>query len=421
MSRDSEGGGGTQSSAIGSGGLASSRNQGGTTLNLMAPTNAGMASRPSQQSGPSSVTGTMQHQSTMGASKNGGGRSKNAAGSNSAGSAALHLQTQVSFTDRLAVIGRSVGEKSVPPQGLGLAGQSIPTSQGGRPAQAGQHSQMKTGQSSRLTALSGATAAPTASGADIQAVLAAAMAKNSQGQPAQRALQVAPAGNANTNVNAGSSPRMRAAMMGSPASSGITSGSIGPPSKSSGLNLAKSNSSLKSGFPVSQKVGAGAGKRDSSPSSVGPTQSILGPSHSAQNVSSKGSQQPQVQGHGQVHGSQQLVGSQPQGVVQTQGPPPQIQQQQQQPHKQPLPTQQQQQQMMRQQQQQMLQQQMFQHQQHVRLFGNHCRLLCRVVWVVIHLAAHLGECMCSIFWMLFIEVVYTSENCELSLCCIVFT
>uniref|UniRef100_A0A7I4A8S5 Uncharacterized protein n=1 Tax=Physcomitrium patens TaxID=3218 RepID=A0A7I4A8S5_PHYPA len=355
MSRDSEGGGGTQSSAIGSGGLASSRNQGGTTLNLMAPTNAGMASRPSQQSGPSGVAATMQHQAAMGASKNSGARSKGTAGSNPAVSAALHSPTQVSFTDRLAVIGESVGEKAVPSQASNLGGQSIPTSQGGRPAQAGQHSQMKTGQSSRPTALSGATPAPTASGANFQAVLAAAMAKNTQGQPAQRALPVATAGNANTNVNAGSSPRMRTAMMGSPASSGaISPGSIGPPSKSSGLNLAKSSPSQKSGFPVSQKVGAGVGKRDSSPSSVGPVPSILGPSHFAQNVSNKGSQQPQVQiqvqGQGQGQGPQQLVGSQSQGAAQTQGPPPQMQQQQQQ--------------MMRQQQHQMLQQQMFQHQQH---------------------------------------------------------
>lgn len=362
MSRDSEGGGGTQSSAIGSGGLASSRNQGGTTLNLMAPTNAGMASRPSQQSGPSGVAATMQHQAAMGASKNSGARSKGTAGSNPAVSAALHSPTQVSFTDRLAVIGESVGEKAVPSQASNLGGQSIPTSQGGRPAQAGQHSQMKTGQSSRPTALSGATPAPTASGANFQAVLAAAMAKNTQGQPAQRALPVATAGNANTNVNAGSSPRMRTAMMGSPASSGaISPGSIGPPSKSSGLNLAKSSPSQKSGFPVSQKVGAGVGKRDSSPSSVGPVPSILGPSHFAQNVSNKGSQQPQVQiqvqGQGQGQGPQQLVGSQSQGAAQTQGPPPQMQQQQQQ--------------MMRQQQHQMLQQQMFQHQQHVRF----CKIL----------------------------------------------
>lgn len=318
----------------------------------------------------------------MGGSKAGGGRPKGSGGpspgpgsgpNGGAGGGGGQVVMQGSFTDRVpavaggaVAVGAGVGGKASPTGGLSLGGQNMGTGHGGRQGPVGQHPGGKSGQSGRPALVSGATAAPTAPGTNLQAVLAAAMAKNSQGQQTPRAPQGGSTGNAsanaslNANANVGS--RMGTATAGPPALAGAAASlaPIAPPTKSSGANpaTAKSSSSGKSPFPVSGKGGAGGGggggKRALSPSSVGHGPSILGPSPLAQNMSSKSLQQAQAQMQGQGQG-------QSQGLQQGQLAPPQLLHQQQF-HQQ----QQQQHQMMRQQhqQQQMMQQQMFQ--QHVR-------------------------------------------------------
>lgn len=311
LSRDAEGGSSLQSSAMGCGGLGSSRNQIGTTLNLMAPTNAGIASRPGVQTCPLGAMSPLQQHTVGGVSKQGGGRSKGTGGS-SPGAAMLHQATQSSFSDRLTGSAGSLVGKAPLAQGLSLAGQSIPTSQGG------QHPQSKINQRSAQGVLTGSSAASTAPVPNLEAVLAAAMANNSQSQQALRASSVSAAG------NVGCTSRM-----GAPAVS-LGSISMGISSKSLGPNQVKSSSSQKLPFPIPQKVGAGGApmKRDSSPLSVGPVLSMLGPSFSAQSLSSKSSQQSQVQIQGLTQSSQQHIGSQSHGSAQGQGPPPQLQPQQ---------------------------------------------------------------------------------------------
>lgn len=330
-SRHVESVGGTQSSTVCSE-VASSRNQVGTSLKLMAPTNSGTVSRVSGHSG-SDRAGNVQHQALLGASKHGNVRFKGTAGSNPAGSAPMYLATQGFFSDHVPASGGSVGEKVIG-QGLNLAGQSTMTNQGARPVSVGQHTHVKASQR-LLGSLPGATTPPTGSAVNFQAVLAAAMAKNLQGPHAHRAAPVG--GTANANVNAGSSSRIKPSMTGPSASSGaFPMASIIPPSESSGLNPAKSNSSHKSELPTLQKVSSDAVslERHSSSLAVSSVLSILYPNILAQNMSSKSSHRSQMQSQmqgqsqGQVPGPPKHGGSQSQGSAQTQGPPPQMQQQQ---------------------------------------------------------------------------------------------
>lgn len=378
---------GTQASAVGSrGGLGSSRNQCGPTLNLTASTDGGVACRSSMQSCALGVAVPVQQQA-IGVSKHGGAKPKGTGGSNLANPAALHFATEASFSDRLALTSGSLAGKGPTSQELSLAGQTLLTSQVGRQGQVGQHPQTKKSQRVSHGALSGTTAATTASMTNFQAALAAAaMAKNSLVQQTQRPapLGLSAATNACVSATAGSSPRMGLVMAGSPLSPGtISLASMAPPCKSPGLNPSKSSSSQKSSFPVSQKVGGGGGKQDSSPLASKPAQSTFGSSVLALNISSKSSQQPLVQIQGQGQGPQQHVGVQSQVAAQGHGPGPPSQQQQHHFHQQ-----QQHKQMMIQQQQQMIHQHVFQ-QQHVRCLRNQIYwTMSGVVWVVVHLTVY---------------------------------
>lgn len=357
LSRDVDSAGGMQSHSIGGGGMASSRMV-GTSLNLMAPTTASMAPKPTGQSAGISGASPMQSHLITGL-KPGGGRSKGSGVSAPAASVAPRMSTQPSFTERNAAVSGSVA---------GKAGQSIPSGQGGKSGPPVQQMQMKLNQRPAPGPLSASNAVPAGQGTHLQEALAATMAKNPQGQQTHRATQ------GGGNASAGSIPRMGTpAAAASSVSSGTVPVPLSPmalPTKSSGLNPGKSNSSQKS-YPLTQKGNAGAsgggGKRSSSPSSGVPVPSILGSSLLSQSMSGKSSQQShmQIQGQGpgqapgQSQGLQQHVGGQSQGPTQGQGASPQLQQQLlQQQHKQSSYVQQQQQQ----QQQMMIRQHVYQQQ-----------------------------------------------------------
>lgn len=303
-----------QSLSAGGGGIASSR-LAGSPYHPMGSVYANMASRPSGQSASMSGTAPVQSQVLAGP-KSGVARLKSTGASASASPVTLHMTSQASFAECNPGSSGAVTSTAV---------QNAFGCQVGKPSEAGQHTQMKLNQRSTPAALPGTTPLPAVSGTDFQAVLAAAMVKSSQGQSTQRATQLG------GNINAGSNSRRRTARAGSPVSSaGVPLSPMAPPSKSSGLNSAKSSSSQKSSFPASQKVVVGAasggGKRASSISSGYPVPSILSSSLMAQSTSGKNSQQPQmhVKGQGQGQGPQQHVGYQSQGSAQG---PSQLQQQ----------------------------------------------------------------------------------------------
>ncbi|XP_073392668.1 uncharacterized protein [Physcomitrium patens] len=344
LSRESDSSSGMQSLSAGGGGIASSR-LAGSPYHPMGSVYANMASRPSGQSASMSGTAPVQSQVLAGP-KSGVARLKSTGASASASPVTLHMTSQASFAECNPGSSGAVTSTAV---------QNAFGCQVGKPSEAGQHTQMKLNQRSTPAALPGTTPLPAVSGTDFQAVLAAAMVKSSQGQSTQRATQLG------GNINAGSNSRRRTARAGSPVSSaGVPLSPMAPPSKSSGLNSAKSSSSQKSSFPASQKVVVGAasggGKRASSISSGYPVPSILSSSLMAQSTSGKNSQQPQmhVKGQGQGQGPQQHVGYQSQGSAQG---PSQLQQQF---HQQQV--QQQQQHMMLLQKHPMLHQHIFHHQ-----------------------------------------------------------
>jgi hypothetical protein len=225
------------------------------TLNLMAPSFNSMDARSSGQSASLAVAGPM-HAAVVPGSKQGGGRAKGAGGPPAAAPGGPQVASQGSFTERVPSAGGPAVGMTSPTQGLTLGGQNMASSHGGRQGPVGQHAQMKVSQRPAPGALSGATAVPTAPGTNLQAVLAAAMAKNSQGQQSQRTVQGGSNSSASANANSGTTARMGTAMTGPPVSSGGSPMlSMAPPTKISGANAAKSSSSAPSSFPVGQKGG----------------------------------------------------------------------------------------------------------------------------------------------------------------------
>ncbi|BBN08424.1 hypothetical protein MPTK1_4g11470 [Marchantia polymorpha subsp. ruderalis] len=334
-----------QGSPTGSG-VQASRMAGnvGSTLNLMSPTSAIMASRSGQSAGGSSLQQSAPPPSGSQNSK----QQVMPRGKIPPGGAptATSAQSPLSFSDRNPM-GAVLSSKATS-QNLSLAGANVaPTSQGLRQGPVTQHP-LKLSNRPSLGSM------PTPSGTAPQEVLAAAIVK--QRQQARPQGQVTP--------NPGPPSRLPPGNQGGqPTSSGMPLPPLPPVSKSTMSSASKSTSAGKGSFPLSHKPPGGAASKRSSPASGPPNVGLLGPSPPPAKPS------PQQQGQGQHHLQQTSQQQQNVSQIHSQQTQPSQQSMQQSPQQpQALSTAQQQQQQYQQAQQahmnsQQVQQAKLQHQQ----------------------------------------------------------
>ncbi|KAG6556326.1 hypothetical protein Mapa_002269 [Marchantia paleacea] len=270
-----------QGSPTGSG-VQASRMAGnvGSTLNLMSPTSAIMASRSGQPAGGTSL---QQSAPPPAGSQNSKQQVMPRVKIPPGGApTATSAQSPLSFSDRNPM--GAVLSNKASGQNLSLPGANVaPTSQGLRQGPVTQHS-LKLSNRPSLGSM------PTPSGTAPQAVLAAAIAKaQNQGQQQARPQgQVTP--------NPGPPSRLPPGNQGGqPTSAGMPLPPLPPVSKSTMSSASKSTSAGKGSFPLPHKPPGGAASKRSSPASGPPNVGLLGPSPPPAKPS------PQQQGQGQHH------------------------------------------------------------------------------------------------------------------------